>query len=106
MIEAMALLMGLALLIALPLLLLAAVFKCVFWLLLLPFRLLGVALGVVGKLFGALFSAAFSVVGLLAALLIGLLLIVAFPLALIAVAVMTVVGLLRWVGGSSARATA
>ena len=56
----------LALVVALPLLLIGGLFKLLFGLILLPFRLVGVVFGIVGGLFFVLFKVAFFFLGILA----------------------------------------
>ena len=95
----LALVCGLLLLVALPLLLLGAVFKVLLAVLLLPFRLLGMAAG-------GLFKGVFAVVGALAGLLLLVLMVVAFPVAILVIAGLVVAGLVKLVFGAAVGATA
>lgn len=65
--------LGIAALVLLPLLLVGLVFKVAFWLILLPFRLLGAVLGVLGGLLGAVAGVFAAVGGVLLAIVLGVL---------------------------------
>lgn len=65
--------LGIAALVLLPLLLVGLVFKVAFWLILLPFRLLGALLGVLGGILGAVAGVLAAVGSVVLAIVLGVL---------------------------------
>ena len=101
-----ALICGLCFLVLLPLMFVGLVLKFVFALLLLPFRLLGLALGAAWTVSALLFKGFFGILAAIAGLAALVLGVVLFPLGLLLLIVLAVVGLIKWLAGAALGATA
>jgi len=101
-----ALVCGLCFLILLPLLFVGLALKLLLALLLLPFRLLGLALGAAGTVLAVLFKGAFGIVAVVVGLGVLALGVVLFPLGLVLLMILAAVGLVKLLAGATLGATA
>ncbi len=101
-----ALVSGLCFLVVLPLMFVGLVLKLVFGLLLLPFRLVGLALGAAGTVLAFLFKGFFGILAAIVGLGVLVLGLVLFPLGLVLLIVLALAGLLKLVAWVTLGATA
>ena len=101
-----ALVCGLFFLILLPLMFVGLALKLVLALLLVPFRLLGLALGAAGTVLAVLFKGFFGIVAAIVGLAVLVLGVVLFPLGLVLLVVLAAVWLIKLLAGVTLGATA